>query len=282
MPEDPTPRQRLRQLKNPPNPWISTVTEHLGPPPEASLEVFFDSSRQALSKNTSPDIPFTWSVNPYRGCYHGCAYCYARPSHEYLSLGAGTDFERKIVVKPEAPTLLREAFERPKWTGELVVFSGVTDCYQPLEAKMRLTRGCLEVCAEYKNPVGIITKSPIVERDIDVLQTLTKEASARVMGPTPYEHRRRSTSQARFRSCLWQNIRTVVSFSAPRGAVATRNLPRASSRFSPIVSRPPTSRRLALLRRTEYQYGCGLHRWTARGEMYSGAGLSRNRETCSE
>src|SRR5207248_9920606 len=101
--------------------------------------------------------------------------CYARPTHEYLGLGAGTDFERKITVKPQAPQLLREAFERPSWKGELVVFSGVTDCYQPLEASYRLTRGCLEVCAEYRNPAGIITKSPLIERDLDVLQQLQRE-----------------------------------------------------------------------------------------------------------
>ena len=112
--------------------------------------------------------------------------CYARPTHEYLSLGAGTDFERKIVVKPRAPELLRESFDKPSWKGELVVFSGITDCYQPLESKLRLTRGCLEVCAEYKNPVGIITKSPVVERDIDVLQQLARDASVRVSVSVPF------------------------------------------------------------------------------------------------
>jgi DNA repair photolyase len=111
--------------------------------------------------------------------------CYARPTHEYLGLGAGTDFERKITVKPQAPQLLREAFERPSWKGELVVFSGVTDCYQPLEASYRLTRGCLEVCAEYRNPAGIITKSPLIERDLDVLQQLQKEARVSVSVSIP-------------------------------------------------------------------------------------------------
>jgi DNA repair photolyase len=111
--------------------------------------------------------------------------CYARPTHEYLGLGAGTDFERKITVKPQAPQLLREAFERPSWKGELVVFSGVTDCYQPLEASYRLTRGCLEVCAEYRNPAGIITKSPLIERDLDVLQQLQKEARLSVSVSIP-------------------------------------------------------------------------------------------------
>jgi DNA repair photolyase len=111
--------------------------------------------------------------------------CYARPSHEYLGFGAGTDFERKITVKPEAPKLLREAFERRSWKGELIVFSGVTDCYQPLEASYRLTRGCLEVCAEYRNPVGVITKSPLIERDIDVLQALAKVADVGVTVSIP-------------------------------------------------------------------------------------------------
>ena len=111
--------------------------------------------------------------------------CFARPTHEYLGLGAGTDFDRKITVKPEAPRLLREAFERKSWKGELVVFSGVTDCYQPLEASYRLTRGCLEVCAEYRNPVGIITKAPLIERDLDVLQQLNRVASVGVSVSIP-------------------------------------------------------------------------------------------------
>ena len=132
-------------------------------------------------------------MNPYRGCFHACAYCYARPSHEYLSFGAGTDFDRKIVVKPDAAALLREAFDRPSWKGDLVVFSGVTDCYQPLEASYKVTRACLEVCAEYKNPAGIVTKSPLVERDIDVLVRLAEVASAHVTVSIPFaspEHAR--------------------------------------------------------------------------------------------
>jgi DNA repair photolyase len=168
---------RLEPIANPPNPWASTDVEYLeGCAPDARLAVYEDRTRSILSKNDSPDVPFTWSVNPYRGCFHGCAYCYARPSHEYLSFGAGTDFERRIVVKPDAPLLLREAFERRSWRGDVIVFSGVTDCYQPLEASYRLTRGCLEVCVAYKNPVGIITKAPLIERDIDVLVELDRVA----------------------------------------------------------------------------------------------------------
>ena len=177
----------FRPVTNPPNPWASTDVAYLdGETPHAELHVYEDHSRQILAKNDSPDIGFSFSVNPYRGCFHACAYCYARPSHEYLSFGAGTDFDRRIVVKPEAPQLLRDAFEKPSWKGDHVVFSGVTDCYQPLEASYRLTRGCLEVCVEYKNSCGIITKSPLVERDLDVLEELTKVARVGVAISIPF------------------------------------------------------------------------------------------------
>ncbi|MCI0571550.1 MAG: PA0069 family radical SAM protein [Myxococcaceae bacterium] len=177
---------KLRPVSNPPNPWASTEVEYLEEIPPARLEVYEDATRSILAHNDSPDVGFSWSVNPYRGCQHACAYCYARPGHEYLGFGAGTDFEAKLVVKPEAPRLLREAFDKPSWKGELVAFSGVTDCYQPLEASLRLTRGCLEVCAEYRNPVGIITKGALVERDVDVLQTLVREAHASVAITLPF------------------------------------------------------------------------------------------------
>ncbi|HEY2512412.1 MAG TPA: PA0069 family radical SAM protein [Polyangiaceae bacterium] len=174
-------------ITNPPNPWATTDVEYLdGDAPQAALHVYEDRTRVILAKNDSPDVGFRWSVNPYRGCFHGCAYCYARPTHEYLSFGAGTDFERRIVVKPDAPELLREAFEKSSWTGELVAFSGVTDCYQPLEASYRLTRGCLEVCREYKNPCGIISKAPLVERDLDLLEELGKVTHVSVSVSIPF------------------------------------------------------------------------------------------------
>ena len=177
----------LRPLANPPNPWATTDVEYLdGQAPNAQLEVYEDRTRGVLAHNDSPDVGFSWSVNPYRGCFHACAYCYARPTHEYLSFGAGTDFDRKIVVKPRAPELLREAFDDPKWRGDNVVFSGVTDCYQPLEASYRVTRGCLQVCAEYRNPAGVISKSPLVERDIDVMQELTRVAAFSIMVSIPF------------------------------------------------------------------------------------------------
>ena len=200
---------------NPVSPWESTHVEYLGEPPLSPLEIYEDDTREILSKNSSPDIPFTFSVNPYRGCYHGCAYCYARPSHEYLGFGAGSDFERKILVKRRAPELLRKALSRRSWRPEVITFSGNTDCYQPLEATYRLTRGCLEVCAELGNPVQVITKAPLIERDLDVLGSLAERglvsaavsvpfwdaATARVMEPgvaTPRApHRDDRTAQRR-------------------------------------------------------------------------------------
>jgi DNA repair photolyase len=177
---------RALPIANPPNPWETNVVDYLGEAPLAPLQIFEDHSRSILSKNDSPDLSFTWSVNPYRGCGHGCAYCYARPTHEYLGFGSGTDFDRKIVVKPRAGELLRQAFEKPSWKGELIVFSGNTDCYQPLEASYRLTRSCLEVCAEYRNPVHIITKAPLIERDLDLLARLAQDAWLTVSLSIPF------------------------------------------------------------------------------------------------
>lgn len=176
----------MRTISNPPNPFESTHRELLDPPPHVQLEVFEDVTREILSRNESPDLPFRWSLNPYRGCFHACAYCYARPTHEYWGFGAGTDFDSKIVVKRDAPSLLREAFLKPSWRGELIVFSGNTDCYQPLEATYGLTRSCLEVCAEFRNPVGVITKAALITRDIEVLRRLHDEAWVQVYFSIPF------------------------------------------------------------------------------------------------
>ncbi len=162
----------MNSIWNPPNRFDPVTIDWEEPPPPAKQRVVEDDTQGVLSRNDSPDIGFDWSVNPYRGCSHACAYCYARPTHEYLGYGAGTDFERILVVKRRAPALLREAFDAPGWQGERVAFSGVTDCYQPLERRYQLTRGCLEVCAEYRNPVSIITRSPLITRDLDVLGRL--------------------------------------------------------------------------------------------------------------
>src|SRR3989442_7753621 len=350
-----------RPISNPPNPWLSTEIEYLEEIPPAELEVYEDHTREILAHNDSPDVGFSWSVNPYRGCFHSCAYClsgetrilmgdgstrplvelrtgdviygtvvsgddrryvrttvlahwrtekralrivledgttlvasgdhrflteggwrrvadpsglirerlpciaqarnietqglksatklgvasveplgidlqmydittgtgdfiangvvsqncYARPTQEYLGLGAGTDFERKITVKPEAPRLLREAFERRSWQGELVVFSGVTDCYQPLEASYRLTRGCLEVCAEYCNPAGIITKSPLIERDLDVLQQLQKNARVSVSVSIPIWDRGHAHAIEPYVATPLRRMKTINGLATP-------------------------------------------------------------------
>ena len=177
---------RRLPLENPQNRFERHHVEYEEGAPDATLEVYDDSSQTILSENDSPDIGFRFSVNPYRGCLHGCAYCYARPSHEYLGFGAGSDFERKLVVKRRAPELLAQAFDKKSWRGELVVFSGNTDCYQPLEKSLELTRGCLAVCARYRNPVHIITKSALVERDLDLLGDLATNAHAGVTISIPF------------------------------------------------------------------------------------------------
>lgn len=168
----------LKLISYPPNPWQSASIEWLGEPPTAKLEIYEEPARSILSENDSPDLGFRWSINPYRGCFHACAYCYARPSHQYLDFGAGTDFERKLVVKVNAPELLAAAFRKRSWQGEPIVFSGNTDCYQPLEATYALTRQCLQVCLDFRNPVSVITKSPLIQRDADVLGRLARKARA--------------------------------------------------------------------------------------------------------
>lgn len=148
------------------------------PPEEQPLprtQFFFDASESLLTKNESPDVGFTWGLNCYRGCEHGCAYCFARPFHEYLGWSSGLDFETKILVKLRAPELLRRELSSPRWRPAPIGMSGVTDCYQPAERHFRLTRQCLEVCAEARQPILIITKNALVTRDLDILATLAQQ-----------------------------------------------------------------------------------------------------------
>ncbi len=139
---------------------------------------FRDDSQSIISRNTSPDLPFSASVNPYRGCEHGCAYCYARRYHEFLGFSSGLDFESRILVKPEAPTLLHQELAARSWKPQVLNLSGVTDCYQPIERRLKITRGCLEVLAEFRNPVVVITKNHLITRDADVLAKLAHYQSA--------------------------------------------------------------------------------------------------------
>lgn len=177
----------MRYVDNPPNPWLTHSVEWIGEPPAAKIEVFEETeTRSIISRNDSPDVAFDYSINCYRGCVHGCTYCFSRPTHEYLGYGAGTDFERKIVAKVRAPELLRKELMKPSWKGDEIVFSFTSDPYIPLEANYRLTRSCLEVCAEFRNPVGIVTKSALIRRDIDVLQRLAQDASVGVFFSIPF------------------------------------------------------------------------------------------------
>lgn len=139
-----------------------------------------DRSRSIISRNDSPDVGFSASLNPYRGCEHGCIYCYARPTHEYLGFSAGLDFESKILVKENAPELLRKELSSPHWVPQVLAMSGVTDCYQPVERRLKITRRCLEVLAEFRNPVGIITKNFLVTRDLDFLKILAEHDAVAV------------------------------------------------------------------------------------------------------
>lgn len=176
----------MKPIANPPNPFDSHHRELLEPAPHAGTQVFEEHTGAILSRNDSPDLPFRWSVNPYRGCFHACAYCYARPSHQYWGFGAGTDFESRLIVKPNAAEALRAALMKPSWKGELVLFSGNTDCYQPLEATHELTRACLAVCADFHNPVAIITKAALIQRDRDILSMLHERAWIRVYFSIPF------------------------------------------------------------------------------------------------
>lgn len=145
-----------------------------------ATEYYEDDSQSVISENQSPDIPFRYSLNPYRGCAHGCSYCYARPTHEYLGFNAGIEFESKIVIKRNAAALLRKRLSSRSWQCEPIMMSGVTDCYQPAERKLRLTRQCLEVAQEFNQPIGIVTKNAMVRRDIDILSEMANKHQARV------------------------------------------------------------------------------------------------------
>ena len=148
--------------------------------PDPRTQYLRDASRSAIARNQSPDVGFDVSINPYRGCEHGCIYCYARPTHEYLGFSSGLDFETRILVKHELPELLRAQLARPSWRPQVIGISGVTDAYQPIERKLRLTRRCLEVLADFRNPCSLITKSRLVARDVDVLQELARHQSVSV------------------------------------------------------------------------------------------------------
>ena len=229
--------------ENPPNRFIplyrERIDEWIDPEDPAPVSRFFrDDTRTILATNDSPDIPFSFSLNPYRGCEHGCIYCYARPTHEWLSLSAGLDFETQIFVKEKAPELLRKELSAKKWVPQNVSISGVTDAYQPVERRLQLTRRCLEVFAEFRNPVGIVTKNALVARDIDILQELARFNAAmvylsvttldpelaRVMEP------RASTPAARLRA-----IEELTQAGIPVGVLIAPVIPGLTDHETPAI-----------------------------------------------
>ncbi len=185
-PEAKPPPTRRGAGSQPPNRFAATYRaalpelDEVEPGPLPRTQFIPDHSVSVITYNDSPDLGFAASLNPYRGCEHGCIYCYARPTHEYLGFSAGLDFESRILVKEHAPELLRRELAAPEWRPQVLALSGVTDPYQPVERKLRLTRRCLEVLAECRNPVQIVTKNHLVTRDADLLSELARHRAAAV------------------------------------------------------------------------------------------------------
>jgi DNA repair photolyase len=262
----------VKLVTNPPNRFESTQREALEPSSRVEIQLFEDDTHQILSRNDSPDLPFRWSVNPYRGCFHACAYCYARPSHEYWGFGAGTDFESKIVLKRRAADLLKQAFEKRSWDGELIVFSGNTDCYQPLESTLGLTRACLEICAAYRNPVGIITKGALPVRDIEVFKQLQEQAWIRVYFSIAFaddETARLVEPQAPTVSKRFETMRILSEAGIPTGISVAPIIPGLNEEAIPELlarakSAGATSATCSLLRLPGH-VGNGISRSHARG-----------------
>lgn len=207
-----------------------------GPAPRTDF--FRDSSQSIITSNDSPDLGFTHSVNPYRGCEHGCVYCYARPYHEYLGFSAGLDFETKIMVKQDAPELLRAEIAHPKWQPTWLAFSGVTDCYQPIERRLRITRQCLEVLAEFQHPAGIVTKNHLVTRDLDVLTAMHAYSGIAVyIGVTTLDAdlAGRMEPRASRPAARLEAIRQLAEAGIPVGVLVAPIIPGLTDHESPAI-----------------------------------------------
>ncbi len=198
----------------------------------------FDASKSIVNKVESPDVGMLWSANPYQGCEHGCVYCYARNSHEYWGYSAGLDFESRIVVKKNAPELLRKFLSQKSWTPAVISLSGNTDCYQPIERQMRITRGLLEVCLDFRNPVGIITKNSLVLRDLDLLQELSSRNLVRVFTSiTSLDEDLRRVLEPRT-SAYRQRLKVLETLSAkgiPTGVMAAPIIPGLNDSHLPAI-----------------------------------------------
>ncbi|HEX7653278.1 MAG TPA: PA0069 family radical SAM protein, partial [Verrucomicrobiae bacterium] len=197
-----------------------------------------DRSESIIARNDSPDLGFDATVNPYRGCEHGCIYCYARPTHEYLGFSAGLDFETKIMVKLNAPALLRAELAKPKWQPQVISLSGVTDCYQPVERKLKLTRGCLEVLLDFRNPVAIVTKSGLIARDVDLLAQLAKYQAVMVyISLTTLDSELRNILEPRTSPipARLQAIETLAQAGVPVGVLVAPVIPALNDHEMPAI-----------------------------------------------
>jgi len=197
-----------------------------------------ENARSILVKNESPDIPFSYGINPYRGCEHGCIYCYARPYHEYLGLSPGVDFETRIYYKQNAPELLQKELLSRSWTPQIIHLSGITDCYQPGEKRFELTRRCIEILTEFRNPFTIITKNRLVTRDLDVLQRAASMNLCSVMISvtslrpeiTARMEPRTSRPQARL-----ETIRLLAEAGVPVGVMVAPVIPGLTDHEMPAI-----------------------------------------------
>ena len=206
--------------------------------PAPATQFLKDPSRTIIAYNDSPDVGFDASVNPYRGCEHGCIYCYARPTHEYLGFSAGLDFETKIMVKEDAPDLLRRELSSPSWTPQVIAISGVTDPYQPVERRLMLTRRCLEVLSEFRNPVVIVTKNHLVTRDLDLLGELARDgASAAFLSVTTLDGSLARTMEPRASHPIRRlaAIQTLAQAVVPTGVLVAPVIPGLTDHELPSI-----------------------------------------------
>jgi DNA repair photolyase len=228
------PANRFEALHLEPDP----EEEHDPERPRRQTVYYRDFTRTIIAHNDSPDVGFESSINPYRGCEHGCIYCYARPTHEFLGFSAGLDFESRIMVKENAAELLAEELSSPSWKPQTLVMSGVTDPYQPVERRLKITRSCLEVLARFRNPVGIITKNQLVTRDLDLLGELAAHQAAAVnISITSLDPKlqrvlepRTSTPRARL-----QAIRELRAAGIPVGVMSAPVIPGLNDHEVPAI-----------------------------------------------
>jgi DNA repair photolyase len=243
MHEKETPIRGRGTAANPPNRFELLVHERdpcepVEDAPAPATQFLRDATRSIISRNDSPDVGFDASINPYRGCEHGCSYCYARPTHEYLGFSAGLDFETKILVKENAPELLRRELSSRRWKPQVLSLSGVTDCYQPIERRLKITRRCLEVLAEFRNPVGIVTKNHLVARDVDLLGELARHDAAMVfLSLTSLDAKllRKLEPRASHPEARLEAIRELTNAGIPTGVMVAPVIPALTDHEIPAI-----------------------------------------------